>query len=293
MQRMKSKRSFVTVLIFLAVLQVAQAQDYGIGKQQIGRPSRFAIGIMGSPDFQGHLMVAANAEEGREAASLLRRTEKPGFGYTTGIHIQYDLKSRWFMRLGFYYSDKKVNQSGSVTGFNTIPAFIGLPTGSRKSPFGFLEIPLTFHYYLNTPYEKNRKGLCFNDFTQHNQGKPLFYVFAGPALAVNIASHVYDSRRWTKTNDTLFVNTLPVYADPFTVFYAGGYAGIGVLKYFGKHFFASAELTTRYFPFNWYGRKLLRNAEEDSFSVPQPVSTYPVKDQPYSIGLQLAINYHF
>lgn len=290
---MKSIPWLLTIYFSLFTLSTLLAQDYGIGKQQIGRPSRFALGVMGSPDFQGHLMVPVNDREGKEAASLLRKREKPEFGYTTGIHFMYDLKSRWFMRLGIYYSDKKVNQAGSVTGFDITDAFVGLENGARKSPFGFLEFPLTFHYFLNTPFDKNKKGLCFNDFTQHNKGKPLFYVFAGPALAVNIAKHVYESRQWTRIEDTLFQNIIPTYADPFTVYYAGGYAGIGVLKYFGKHFFASAELTTRYFPFNWYARKLLKKEEENPFLSSQPVSTYPVKDQPYSVGLQLAINYHF
>lgn len=286
-------RLWLWVLLFIIPVYNLCAQDYGMGKQQIGRPSRFAIGIMGSPDFQGHLVLATNSDDGREASSLLRKSEKPGFGFTTGLQVMYDLKSRWFMRFGIYFSDKKVKHSAVVTGFTSTPGFVTLPGSKGASPFGFLELPLTFHYFLNTPFEKNKKGLCFHDFTQHNKGKPLFYIFAGPALAINIAKHTYETRRWTTFNDTLLIRTIPVYADPFSVYYAGGYAGIGVLKYFGKHFFASGELTMRYFPFNWYGKKLLRKEAENPDLYPQSVSTYPVKDQPWSIGLQLAINYHF
>ena len=289
---MKYLKIIMAVICCLIGLRI-QAQDYGIGKQKIGRPSRWAVGIMGSPDFQGHLMVPTNNDNGPEAASLLRQAEKPGFGFTTGIHVMYDLKSRWFMRLGIYYSDKAVNEDGFVTGIQNTPGFVKINSGGGKAPFAFIEIPLTFHYYLNTPFEKNKNGLCFNDFTQHNQGKPLFYVFAGPALSINLARHTYHTRQWSSYTDTLFINSLPVYADPMTVYYFGAYAGIGVLKYFGQHFFASAEITARYFPFQWYGKKLSGNESNDPGLVEQPVLTYPVKDQPYSIGLQLAINYHF
>ena len=286
--------SIVILTISLSLVSIRlPAQDYGMGKQKIGRPSRWAAGIMGSPDFGGHFILPVNHDDAPEAAQLARYSERPAFGFTTGLHLTYDLKSRWFMRMGFYYSDKAVVEDGFVTGFNTVPGFVRIESGGGKKPFGFLEFPLTFHYFLNTPYEKNRKGLCFHDFTQHNKGKPLFYVFAGPVLAVNMAKHVYDTRQWSTFHDSILVNTLPVYADPFTVFYLGGYAGAGVLKYFGEHWYAHDELTLRYFPFNWYGRKLLTGDAESGEPVPQAVSTFPVKDQPYSVGLQLGFNYHF
>lgn len=282
----------VTGICFLNVFTL-QAQDYGMGKQKIGRPSRWAVGVMVSPDFGGHFILPTNTDDAPEAAHLTRSAEHPTFGFTTGLQITYDLKSRWFARLGIYYSDKAISTDGFVTGFNTASGFLKINSGGGRKPFGFLEFPLTFHYFLNTPFEKNKKGLCFNDFTQHNKGKPLFYVFAGPALAVNATKHIYDTRRWTNFNDTLFENTIPVYADPFTVFYLGMYAGIGVLKYFGNHWYIHGELTLRYFPFNWYGRKLLQEDAVSGEPVPQAVPTFPVKDMPYSVGLQVGVNYHF
>jgi len=278
--------------VFCLLLTISsQAQDYGMGKQKIGRPSRWAIGIMGSPDFQGHFIVPTNNDDGPGAASLVRGAEKPGFGFTTGFHIMYDLKSRWFMRMGIYYSDKAVNQDGQVTGFYDAGGFITYSTERGKSPFAFLELPLTFHYFLNTPFEKNKQGLCFNDYTQHNQGKPLFYVFAGPALSFNLAKHYYATRNWSNAMNPTVPD--PVYADPMSVYYFGGYAGLGVLKYFGQHWYASAEFTTRYFPFQWYGKEISGNNDVDPETGSRSVISYPVKDQPFSVGLQLAINYHF
>jgi|GEM_PF-2650375 len=288
------KKLFVipALAVFICMVNVLQAQDYGMEKQKLGRPSRWAVGVMGSPDFQGHFIHPTNNDDGPDAAGLLRSSERPGIGFTTGLHILYDLKSRWFMRLGLYYADKPVNQDGSVTGFNDFPGFVKFNGASGKSPFAFMEFPLTFHYFLNTPFEKNKQGLCFNDYSQHNQGKPLFYVFAGPALSINLDRHVYSTRLWTNAADSSLVNTLPVYAEPMTVYYFGGYAGIGVMKYFGKHFFVSAELTARYFPFQWFGKNL-GDEDIDPELDPQTVISYPVKDQPYSVGLQVALNYHF
>jgi hypothetical protein len=285
-------KNIIPVVMALVFCSPLMAQDYGMKKQKIGRPSRWAVGVMGSPDFQGHLIIPTDNEYGPDAAGLLRDVEKPGLGFTTGLNIVYDLKSRWFMRMGIYFSDKAVIQDGFVSGFTQASGFAQVNSGKSKAPYGFLELPLTFHYFLNTPFEKNKDGLCFTDFTQHNQGKILFYVFAGPALSVNISEHVYDTRRWTPINGVLGDDSEPTYADPFSVYYFGAYFGAGAMKYFGQHICVFAEATLRYFPFQWYGSNLQPGENPDP-NVSLPVSSFPVKDQAWSAGLQLGVCYHF
>lgn len=290
---------FLIMLFWLAVFAGAQAQD-GLHKVNTGRPSRWSVGIMGSPDWEGRFFKAErkesydglgpsdNKDQNVLLSNLLKANEYAGFSYTAGLHFQYDLSKRWFARLGIYYSNKAIRARAFVSAFDSLPGHAIVPFVKTKSNFPFLEIPLTFHYMLNRPFDKSKKGTCYTDYSQYNRKKPLFYVFIGPAYATNLKYHDYASRRFTALN-TDTTNT--VYVNKFTLHHAGIYAGVGLMKYFSQHLFLTADATFRYFPARWYSKKFDNNIDPDTGL--RTAVSYHVVDKPWSVGLQIALNYHF
>jgi hypothetical protein len=296
----KMFKQLVVAMLLLHVIVVATFAQDGMGKVNTGRPSRWSIGIMGSPDWEGRffkaerkesydgLGVSDNKDQNAALCKLMKANEYAGFSYTAGLHFQYDLSKRWFARLGVYYSNKAIRARAFVSAFDSLPGHAIVPFIKTKSNFPFIEIPLTFHYMLNRPFDKSKKGTCYTDYSQYNRKKPLFYVFIGPAYSTNLKLHDYTSRRFTAL-DTDTTNT--VYVNKFTLHHAGIYAGVGLMKYFNQHLCLTADATFRYFPARWYSKKFDNNIDPNTGL--RTAVSYHVVDKPWSVGLQIGLNYHF
>lgn len=274
------------------------SQDYGQSHMRKNKLVRWSTGVMLSPDWEGRFFKGENdksfdgtgpgssSTQNKMLADLMRDNEHAGLSFTAGAHVLYDINRRWFARLGIYYSNKKIKSSDFITTYYTLSGFYKIPSAGSSSDFPFIELPLTFHYILNKPFDKGRDGTCYTSYTQFNRKKPLFYLFAGPAYALNLNKHFFPSRTFT-----IIADTVPVYIDKMKLNQFGFYAGIGIMRYFNDHIFLTAEPVFRFFPVRWYSKKF-REQETDLNPYPKAV-TYHVKDKPWSVGLQVSLNYHF
>ncbi|MBK8845712.1 MAG: hypothetical protein IPO27_03760 [Bacteroidetes bacterium] len=270
-----------------------------MGDVNVGRPSRWSVGLMGSADWQGRFFkaerkesfdaygVADNEAQNKVLRNLLKANEFAGFSYSGGLHFQYDLSKRWFARLGVYYSNKPIRTRNLVSTAAILPGHIAIPATGTKTNYPFIEVPLTFHYMLNRPYDKNKKGTCYTDYSQYNRKKPLFYVFIGPAFATNLRQYDYRARVFADTN----LETNTVYVNPLTIYHAGVHGGVGLLKYLNKRLFLTVDLAGRYLPARWYAKTFKNNI--DPVTKEATAVSYHVVEKPWSAGLQLGINYHF
>lgn len=295
---MKNGKKELIIILCLIITQSIKAQKK-MGDVNVGRPSRWSVGMIASGDWQGRFFKAERKEsfdafgvsdkesQNKLLRILLKANEYAGFSYSGGLHVQYDISKRWFARLGIYYSNKTIRTRGVVSTAGIVPGHIAVPAIGSKTNYPFIEIPLTFHYMLNKPYDKNKKGTCYTDYSQYNRKKPLFYLFIGPAIATNLRQYAYKGRVYADTN--LVTNT--IYVAPRTIYHAGAHGGIGLLKYLNKRLFLTIDLAGRYLPARWYATSFKNNIDPNTNEA--TAVSYHVIEKPWSVGLQLGINYHF
>lgn len=294
---MKRKTSALLIVLILSLIfgESSNGQNYyDFVKPDL--PSRWSIGGMVSPDYEGQFFKALKDPDkdfSKALKSHMKYNEHAGFGYTAGVHVLYDINNRWFARFGIYYAEKTIRSNGNTIATYPDSTVFFDKSLEFQSMFSFIDMPLTFHYMLNKPYDKNKEGTCYTSYSQYNRKKPLFYLFFGPAYSLNTSEYDYYSRRWTTSTDTALIHAQQLYVDRFAVNYLGLNAGVGYLKYFNKNVFFTVEPVFRMFPVRWYSKKYRESEEPANRPHSLKAGTYTVRDMPWSIGLQLAINYHF
>ncbi|HET6244311.1 MAG: hypothetical protein H0V01_10340 [Bacteroidetes bacterium] len=258
---------------------------------------RLSVGLSISPDLSYRFskpIQIKNSNYNTDAADAhnewlanhLNEIESPKLATTTCLNIRYKISRKLLLTSGIWYSDKGITSRGFAVyqGGNHFSVKRS-DYKQEKSKNLFLEIPLSFNYIV-------KEG----DLSK-------FTVDLGMGLGLNANKYKSMSRRARtdyRSSAYTFENTLPTTTEPFQMLLIGFYSGISVERKIYNNFSFLLNPTFRFYPFTFFNDKHLRNFDYDGYknnysyyNRNTPVTVFPVKDKPFSIGLNMGINYKF
>jgi hypothetical protein len=133
----------------------------GFGQSDVKWLHKFSVGINFSPNFSFHTMKAD--EDYQIFLETLKKDEKPGFGFNTGISLVYYLTKHIEIESGLQYS-QQTYQLKNITIENLEGDSLGKATG--KFHYNYFEIPLKINYHIRiqNPDIYATGGLSLNFF---------------------------------------------------------------------------------------------------------------------------------
>jgi hypothetical protein len=280
------------IIVFLFGILIFQASSIS--------QDRLSVGFSISPDlsyrFSKPIQIKSSNSNTDEAdahnewlANHLDEIESPKLATTTCINIRYKMGKKLLLTSGIWYSDKGISSRGFAIyqGSNnfSVNRFPTSDYKQKKSKNLFVEIPLSFNYIVKE-----------SDLS-------MFTVDLGMGLGLNANKYKSMSRRArTDYRSSAYTNenTVPTTTESFKMLLIGFYSGISLERKIYNNFSFILNPTFRFYPFTFFNEKHLRNFDYDGYKSNYsyhnrntPVTVFPVKDKPFSIGLNIGINYKF
>ncbi|HET6244310.1 MAG: hypothetical protein H0V01_10335 [Bacteroidetes bacterium] len=263
--------------------------------------NKFSVGLSISPDLSYRFLTPIHIkssyhdidminEHNEWLVNNLNEIESPKFATTTCLNVKYKISKKLLFATGIWYSDKGISSRGFASFQGSyrfsVSRFPISDHTQQKSKNLFLEIPLSFNYIV--------KESDLNMFT----------VDLGMGFGLNANKYNSISRR-AKTDYITYPvstieNTVPTTIDPFQMLLIGFYSGFSMERKIYKNFSFILNPIFRFYPFTFFSEENTRNFDY-AFRITNigyynsniPVTVFPVKDKPFSIGLNVGINYKF